>query len=206
MSRDAAVPIPMSVLVAVLLLAGCARQSEDSSVAQAPACRQRTGPLSADAAAASLAGSYHLTVIATAGDSSGRRVEGQLTLELNDSVHTVVVSAGVPNPNVTTPLFGWTDAVGRAVGAVNTGSLRATDPEAPGVLVLESRAGGGGATPEIILRLGEYSNRRDRVLFDGGYTVLRVSWIADGAFGGSWESAAMNYGSAGGYFCADPVP
>ena len=192
-------------VAAALLLAGCARQSESGTVAETTACTQKQGPLSADASAASLAGSYHLTLIATAGDSTGRRAEGRLTLERNDSARTAVVSAGVPNPNVTTPVFGWTDLVGGAVGAVNTGSLRATDPEAPGALVLESRAGGAGAAPEIILRLGEYSNRRDRVLFDGGYTVLRVSWIEEDAFGGTWESAAMNYGSAGGYFCAYPV-
>jgi hypothetical protein len=92
------------------------------------------------------------------------------------------------------------------VGAVNTGSLRASDPNAPGVLLIEGRTEETEAPPDIILRLGEYSNDRNRVLFDGGYTVLRVSWTERGAFGGAWESAAMNRGSAGGYFCAQPTP
>jgi hypothetical protein len=200
-------PVAMPLAVATLgLLAGCARPAERDEVTQRQACTAQTGPFAAGVSAAELAGPYHLTVVSTTGDSTGRRAEGRLTLEPNDSAHTTVVSMGVPNPNVTTPLFGWTDIVGGAVDAVNTGSLGATDPDAPGVLVLESRAAGADASPEIILRLGEYSNRRDQVLFDGGYTVLRVSWVDNGAFGGTWESAAMNYGSAGGYFCAYPAP
>jgi hypothetical protein len=106
---------------------------------------------------------------------------------------------------VGTPLYGWTDIVAGAVDAVNTGSLRATDPDAPGVLLFEERAGEPDTPPDIMLRLGEFSNDRSRLLFDGGYTVLRVSWIDRGAFGGSWESAAMNSGSAGGYYCAQPA-
>jgi hypothetical protein len=198
-----------AVMPGVLAMtAGCARPPDGNGAAQVVACTERSGSISADVQARDLAGSYRLTLVATQGDSTGSRAEGQLTLAPNDSVHAVVRGMGTdaPRPNVATPLYGWTDLAARTVGAVNTGSLRASDPDAPGVLLIEGRTEESEAPPDIILRLGEYSNRRDRVLFDGGYTVLRVSWIEGGAFGGSWESAAMNRGSAGGYFCAQPTP
>jgi hypothetical protein len=190
------------------LTAGCARPPDGNGAAQVAVCTERSGPLAPDARARDLAGSHRLTLVATRGDSAGSRAEGQLTLTPNDSAHAVVRGMGtdVPRPSVATPLYGWTDLAARTVGAVNTGSLRASNPDAPGVLVIEGRTDETDAPPDIILRLGEYSNDRDRVLFDGGYTVLRVSWIEGGAFGGSWESAAMNRGSAGGYFCARPTP
>ena len=200
--------ISAAVLPGILALtAGCARPPEGNGSTQAVACIERSGSIAADVQARDLAGSYRLTLVATQGDSTGSRAEGQLTLTPNDSAHAVVrgMGADAPRPNVSTPLYGWTDLVARMVGAVNTGSLRASDPDAPGVLVIEGRPEGTEGPPDIILRLGEYSNDRDRVLFDGGYTVLRMSWIEGGAFGGSWESAAMNYGSAGGYFCAQPA-
>jgi hypothetical protein len=198
-----------AVMPGVLALtAGCARPPDGNGAAQVVACTERSGPLASEVRARDLAGSYRLALVATSGDSAGSRAEGQLTLAPNDSVHTVVRGMGTddPRPNVATPLYGWSDLAARSVGAVNTGSLRASDPDAPGVLVIEGRTEETGAPPDIILRLGEYSNDRDRVLFDGGYTVLRVSWIESGAFGGSWESAAMNRGSARGYFCVQPTP
>lgn len=192
----------------VLLTAvGCARPPDGNGRAATVACAERAGPLEGGTRAAELAGTYELTLVATSGDSTGSRAEGRLTLQPNDSAHAVVRGMGsdTPRPNVSTPLFGWTDLPAGQVDAVNTGSLGATDPDAPGVLVIESIAEETGTPRDIILRLGAFSNDRGRLLFDGGYTVLRVSWIDDGAFGGSWESAAMNYGSAGGYFCARPA-
>ena len=193
---------------ALALCAGCARPPDGNGAAQVVACVERSGPISSDVRARDLAGSYRLTLVATTGDSTGTRAEGKLTLAPNDSAHSVVRGVGTdaPRPNVATPLYGWTDLAARTVGAVNTGSLRASDPDRPGVLVIEGRPQGAEVKSDIVLRLGEYSNDRDRVLFDGGYTVLRVAWIDGGAFGGSWESAAMNRGSAGGYFCAQPTP
>lgn len=186
----------------------CARPPEGNEATRTVACTERSGPLTADIRASELVGSYQLTLVATRGDSAGSRTEGRLTLSPNDSTHAVVrgMGADAPRPNVSTPLYGWTDVAGATVAAVNTGSLRATDPDAPGVLVIESLAGGAEAPPEIILRLGEYSNDRERVMFDGGYTVLRVSWADGETFGGSWESAAMNHGTAAGYFCAQRMP
>lgn len=72
-----------------------------------------------------------------------------------------------------------------------------TDPDAPGVLVIESESRG---TRQILLRLGSDANRVDLRLYDGGHTVLRVGQIDADGFFGTWESAARS--SIAGHFCA----
>ena len=72
------------------------------------------------------------------------------------------------------------------------------DPQAPGVLVLESSQTG---TRRILLRFGADANRRDDMLFDGAYTVLEVREIAADGFAGNWRSG-LRLSRLEGYFCA----
>ena len=75
-----------------------------------------------------------------------------------------------------------------AVGAIRGGDRARADPEAPGVLVIESRTADG---PSILVRFGSDANRRDLIRFDGGFMVLRVREVEDGAFAGTWASGEL---------------
>ena len=101
-----------------------------------------------------------------------------------------------------TPLYGFTDIDLRAVGAQRVGDPAATDPRAPGILVLES---GRGGERRILLRMGADANRRDSALFDGAWTVLEVREIAADGFSGSWRSG-VRLSRTRGCFCAKKVP
>jgi len=153
-----------------------------------------------------MAGSFRLTMVATAGDSVGRVAEGRLELRANDSALVGVRYPGLGDmPDVTSPYYGSADIVLGRVGAFQPDGIDSTDPLAPGVLVLDRRPADGA--PRITLRFGTLANRRDAApLFDGGYTALRVSWVADTAFGGTWESAVPNRLHSSGHFCAYHVP
>jgi hypothetical protein len=94
-------------------------------------------------------------------------------------------------------LFGTTDVSVAAVGALSVGDLSSDDPDAPGVLVIESDAGGGKST---MLRFGSDANRRDMTRFDGGFTVLNVHQVGDGTFSGTWSSGSRRP-EANGFFC-----
>ena len=97
-----------------------------------------------------------------------------------------------------TPLYGFTNVNLRAVGAYEVGDPDSEDPQAPGVLVLESSQTG---TRRILLRFGADANRRDDMLFDGAYTVLEVREIAADGFAGNWRSG-LRLSRLEGYFCA----
>jgi hypothetical protein len=188
----------VALTVLVVMVAGCAQQA-DNGDASAAACVARTDSLAKGTRAADLAGTYRITLVATRGDSAGGETQGTLRLIANDSAH-----AGVPgrDGSVTSPLYGSTSLLMGVVGGVGTGALDADDPDAPGVLVFE-----WASVPEIMMRLGQRANRRDgRMQFDGASSVLRVSWVEGGSFGGSWRSGAMGATTAGGHFCAAPSP
>lgn len=98
----------------------------------------------------------------------------------------------------TTPLFGFTDVAVEEVSAYRVGDPSSEDATAPGVLVIE---GDNSEGRSIILRLGSQANRRDRVAFDGAYTVLRVHRLGGDRFFGSWESGTSDTRVLG-HFCA----
>ena len=150
-------------------------------------CKPTTGALPQGATLVGADGRYRLVLVAQTGD---RAVSGVLVLLGSPPGRDVLGSAS-------TPLQGSTDIDLRAVGAHRVGDAASTDPNAPGVLVLESDRDG---TRQILLRLGSDANRVDRLLYDGGYTVLRVRQIDPNGFSGTWESGARS--SVTGYFCA----
>ena len=188
---------------AAVLLGACAGHRQDAAARNGAVCEPRPGPLPAEASAGLLPGAFRLMMVATVGDSAGRTAEGRLDLQANDST---LLRFEVPGMgayrDVTTPLFGTTDVPLAEVDAYQPGALDSEDPLAPGVLVLLRQA--PDSLPQVTVRLGARANRRNaELLFDGGYAALRVTWIAEGAFGGEWESAVPNRMHSAGYFCAN---
>ena len=156
-------------------------------VSNADACRPTVATLAPDATLVGAHGRYRLVLVRRTGDHT---VTGVLVLVASPPGRGALGSAS-------TPLQGSTDIDLRPVGARRIGDPASTDPNAPGVLVLESDRDG---TRQILLRLGSDANRVDRLLYDGGYTVLRVRQIDPDGFSGTWESGARS--SVTGYFCA----
>jgi len=158
--------------------------------------------ITASTRAEALAGDYRLVMVATAGAESSHTVTGELELVPHDAEARYMRRPdGSPEPGVQLPLYGTTDIALDRVGAVKLGDLGSTDPMRPGVVVLEQRAPQGDSAPEITLRLGSLANQRDVTRFDGGYTALRVTWVASGRFGGTWQSGVTGP-EARGHFCA----
>ena len=190
----------------LLALAACAGRRQEGAAAAVSSCEPIEGPLPADVSTAPMAGAFRLTMVAITGDSVGRVAGGRLELRANDSSLVGVRYPGLGDfPDVTSPYYGSTDVPLGRVGAFQPDGIDSADPLAPGVLVLDRRP--RDDAPRITLRFGTLANRRDaNPLFDGGYTALRVSWIADTAFGGNWESAVPNRLHSGGYFCAYRMP
>ena len=137
------------------------------------------------------AGQYRLTLVEVVNGTDARSAQGTLTLRQQPSE---LDSLG----NAATPLYGFTDTNLRAVGAYEVGTPASEDPQAPGVLILESDRDGAR---RILLRLGADANRRDDALFDGAYTVLEVHEIAADGFAGNWRSG-LRLSLTEGYFCA----
>jgi hypothetical protein len=167
-------------------------------------CEPPRGALPPGVTAAGLAGEYRLHITATSGSSTGRWVEGTLRLApVADPAAGAVVVMGVKDPTSAYALTGSGELDPATLGAVSTGSLATTDPEAPGVLVMERHPRDPGAGTEIILRLGSDANQRGRLRYDGGYFALMVRGIGPRGFTGTWSSGAGAASSAGGYFCAE---
>lgn len=200
------------LLVVLLMFSGCSPPNGDgpppnpeqttasgeATEAAAPACTPPQGRLAVDASLEGRAGVYHLTMVRET-DDPPRTAQGSLSLLIQpEPFRRFVGSTGDPIPGVTSPLFGSTNLNVEDVGAVQIGDLSSEDPEYPGVLVIESETGTG---PNILLRFGSDANRRDLVRFDGGYTVLNVVEITEGAFGGTWSSGTRGPESTG-FFCA----
>ncbi len=188
------------VITAVAFLTaacGGGRSSEGGQAATAQSCAPQDGILSHTFNVASLAGDYRLTLVATAGDSVGKSVEGQLRLMPHaDSLKQLSVLGGPAT--VGTPLYGTAEIALARVNALDLGGLSSSDPMKPGAIMIERHIDAG---LEVIMRLGSQANQRNLVNFDGGYTALTLRWAEGGAFGGSWASGMMGP-QAGGHFCA----
>lgn len=162
---------------------------EGAGEAMAGACVPVEHSLEETSTLATMAGAYQLVLVAEGEDAAS--AEGALMLEAPPAGLLEMGGAS-------TPLVGTTDVDVEAVGALRMGDLDATDPAAPGVLVIETSG------TNILLRLGSASNRRDQASFDAGYTVLRLTRIANGGFDGSWRSGSRD-GTTRGFFCARPA-
>ncbi len=156
-----------------------------------PTCMPTSGHLHPNVTLSDRAGQYQLTLVEVVNSTDARSAQGTLTLRSQPSK---LDSQG----NTATPLYGFTDVNLRAVGAYEVGDPASEDPQAPGVLVLESDR---ADTRRILLRLGADANRRDDALFDGAYTVLEVREIAADGFAGNWRSG-LRLSPTEGYFCA----
>ncbi|MDE0224379.1 MAG: hypothetical protein OXP28_04500 [Gammaproteobacteria bacterium] len=154
-----------------------------------PSCVPTSGRLGSEATLAAHAGSYRLTLVRP-GDPVAS-VRGNLVLYPQ-------VAGFESLGKASTPLYGTADVRLGSVGALRVGDTESDAAEAPGVLVLEfDRAG----ARNILLRLGSAANRRDRMLYDGAYTVLEVKEISVEGFSGSWRSGS-DATPVGGHFCA----
>jgi hypothetical protein len=160
------------------------------------ACEVGGGGLAKEATSVNWAGDHALVMLA----SDGSRVDGTLTLAPQASeFQDLVGPGGEIAPNTRIPMIGWLDLDPGAVGAVVPGDPMSTDPQAPGIAVLESRM--ADQMPNIILRLGAEANRRGQVRFDGAFTVLHVSEAEDLSFRGRWNSG-VGTNRTEGIFCA----
>ena len=187
--------MPWRTGIAVLAWAGASLVDvpvrADTPDADIDSCRPAAGVLAQGATLAGSQGQYRLVLVTRMGD---RTVTGVLVLVASPPGKEVLGSAS-------TPLRGSADIDLREVGAHRVGDPASTDPDAPGVLVLESERGG---MRQVLLRLGSDANRADRRLYDGGHTVLRVQQIEADGFAGTWESRARS-SVAGGSFCATRI-
>lgn len=165
--------------------------------ADADACAPTMANLAQDATLAGAHGRYRLVLVTR----TGEQAFGVLVLVASPPGREVLGPAS-------TPLLGSLDIDLGEVGARRIGDPASTDPDAPGVLVLEFDRGG---TRQVMLRIGSEANRVDQRLFDGGHTVLRVQQIDADGFAGTWESG-LRSSLAVGFFCATrllretPVP
>jgi hypothetical protein len=146
-------------------------------------CEAVTYGLVAATSAASLAGGFDVTMVATGGDSAGRGTTGHIDLTRSSRPDAALV--------------GMADVPLGAVGALRLGELATSTDSAPGVLVLQS----GRERPTILLRFGSEANATGVARFDGGYTVLEVLRLDEQGFSGSWRSGVTG-NDATGHFCA----
>ena len=192
----------LSTIVAMVLalLAACRAPEQPPQEAvskprlQTAICEPISERLQAGATLAGMAGPYRLTLVEVVDGTDARSAQGTLTL------HQQPPGLDSLGP-ASTPLYGFTDVNLRTVGAHRVGDPASENPQAPGVLVLESDRGG---KRRILLRLGADANRRDTALFDGAYTVLEVHKIDADGFAGRWRSGLRGLRSKG-YFCASRV-
>ena len=142
-----------------------------------------------------LAGEFVVRLVASSGAKRGATTEGRIHLTPHDSAHRrLKLPDGSSSSTYTLPFYGTAALDFAAVGAVAPGDPASTDPESPGVLVIE-RPG------QILLRVGSEANRRDVRRFDGAFTVLRVQQVTEEGFAGTWESG-VDMDRSGGHFCA----
>lgn len=194
------VRLPGSMAAVGLVLlggAGCASNSlETPRALSADACRPpETSGLADDFSAADLSGAWSLWLFADEGEAAGAAAGGRLELTAWEAGEEPLVG-GTP-----ASLYGSTDVGMGDVGAVDTGDPSSEALERPGVLVLQWRES-GAERPSVALRLGNRSNRLDRMAFDDAYTALRLVEATDTTFSGRWESGAGRGPVAGGRFCA----
>lgn len=177
--------------------AGCASNSLDTPTPlSAEACRPpETSGLADGFSSTDLAGAWSLWLFADEGEAAGAAAGGHLVLTAWEAGEEPLVG-GSP-----AALRGATDVEVGAVGAADSGDASSEALDRPGVLVLQWRES-GDERPSVALRLGDRSNRLDRMAFDDAYTVLRLVEATDSTFSGHWESGAGRGPVAGGRFCA----
>jgi hypothetical protein len=157
--------------------------------------------LASESSGDEIAGEYQLRLVATSGAKVGSTVDGTLSLQPQTGRLRYRPRPGADS-SLVHPLYGSAEVDLDAVDAVQVGSISASDPAAPGVLVIERHERAGQAPrAEITLRLGSEANRQDRQRVDGGYTALKVRQVSPTGFSGSWRSGVLRERSAG-YFCA----
>ncbi|HEY7611502.1 MAG TPA: hypothetical protein VH764_00795 [Gemmatimonadales bacterium] len=179
-------------LSALALLASCG--GANAGQADPKACAPVEAAAS-DLTAAGLDGAYTVQLIATSGEKQGASAGGRLELRAQDSAfRSMQRSDGTVDTTFSFPLYGTAEVDFAAVGASTPGDAASSDPQSPGVLVIQ-RPGG------VMLRLGSEANRRGVRRFDGGYTVLQVQQVTDSGFAGTWRSA-VGLEESGGHFCA----
>jgi hypothetical protein len=170
------------------LLAAC-----DTVAAQAPR----------EMALSSMAGSYAVAFVATAGLRSGHAVAGRLTLRPQaPSLVTIEPHDGTV---ITQPSIGQLDMELDSIGAVRMGDPMALDSTMPGIAFYVSHRPGGEASG-VIGRVGSASNSRGPGGMDAGHFTLFVRRISTDGIWGGWTS---NPGAGGlltpdarGHFCA----
>ena len=155
--------------------------------ADADSCAPTAANLAPDGTLVGAHGRYRLALVAR----TGQKAVGVLVLVASPPGREVLGLAS-------TPLQGTLDIDLDQVGARRIGDPASTDPDAPGVLVLEFDRRG---TRQVMLRIGSEANRVDQRLYDGAYTVLRVQQIDADGFAGAWESGVRS-SVATGHFCA----
>lgn len=163
-------------------------------------CRPVEGPFTASAPWDSLAGTWQLTLVAGSGSMAGRREQGALTLQAQDTALRRVDRPGATT--VTVPVIGTTDIALEQVGAVRMGDVRSADPLQPGVAMWVSQTPDGSVS--AVMRIGQEAIRSNLVRFDGGYTVLFLRQVSVNAIRGGWASGVSTE-TASGYFCAERV-
>jgi hypothetical protein len=198
MSRLATLGLGLSAVC--LSVAGC-RAHGASADSQ---CLEVDAKLPADATADGLEGEYRLTLVAARSPDARTSVTGSMVLRANDPAHLVRATAdGTTIPGVRYTHYGWTDLDLDDLGALEIGSLGSTDPDEPGVLVIENRQTRDGSPyVSITLRFGSLANRLSASRFDEGFTALYAGQITSGGFAGTWASGEGRGRVAEGYFCA----
>jgi hypothetical protein len=171
-------------VTAALLLAACPRpNAETAAQAENPACEPVEYALEPGIQPSDLTGKFRIVLVATAGDSAGRRADGGLVLERSGRPDAVLVG------RTTVPV--------EAVNAFRIGQLDVSGDSAPGVLVFLS----AGERPGVMLRFGSGANAQGGMQpIEGEFTALTVLWVDSTGFAGSWRSGAMRDRAAG-HFC-----
>lgn len=186
---------------AVAAACGTAR-SEPAPVAD-DSCTAGGEALTPLSDAATLAGTYQLSLAASSGARAGAAVDGRLVLgPVDDAAVAPVLVLGRPDSTLRHPLAGTLELDPASLGAVSTGDFASLDPAAPGVLVIERRPVGRQAAVEITLRLGAEANRGGPARMDGGYFALTVRRLGADGFAGTWRSGGAPGNEAAGSFCA----
>jgi len=186
------VSLRVGLLVSAALV-GCGGSSSEGlrTADVITSCAAVGAPLSEQETMAYMAGRYRLVMVR---DNGRDQVIGILDLERTPEAYrdwgpSIATLSGAANINLST------------VGAQEMRGIDATDPAAPGVLVLESE---GSAGPSIVLRFGSDANQQGETAFDGAYTALDIQVVEGDRFAGDWQSGVMAE-RVEGYFCAQRI-
>jgi len=180
-------------------------------------CRAVPDSLRTPSAARLAAGSYALTIIATAGGKPGTQASGTLTLRETVSTNRSSRTGRLPRSDENrsaTPLWGYIDADLASVGAPlpdgnNPDEPQPTsrDPIYPGLLVHIQNWGSLTLPQQYVLTVGTTYNVRVRLHYavaDGPGILMNVRQITIKGFRGTWQQGGLVV--AGGYFCAVRLP